>query len=35
MVLAVNSQQEDFDRDGRFRSYTADATLKFNYTFRF
>jgi hypothetical protein len=35
MVLAVNSQQQDFDRDGRFRSYTADATLKLSYTFRF
>ena len=35
MVLAVNSQQEDFDRDGRFRSYTADATLKLSYTFRY
>ena len=34
-VLAVNSQQEDFDRDGRFRSYTADATLKLSYTFRY
>ena len=34
-VLAVNTQQEDFDRDGRFRSYTSDATLKLSYTFRF
>ena len=34
-VLAVNSQQEDFDRDGRFRSYTSDLTLKLSYTFRF
>ncbi len=34
-VLAVNSQQEDFDRDGKFRSYTSDVTLKLSYTFRF
>ena len=34
-VLAMNTQQEDFDRDGRFRSYTSDATLKLSYTFRF
>ena len=34
-VLAVNTQQEDFDRDGRFRSYTSDMTLKLSYTFRF
>ena len=27
-VLAVNSQQEDFDRDGNFRSYTSDLTLE-------
>ncbi len=34
-LLAVNSQMEDFDRDGRFRSYTSDLTLKASYTFRF
>ena len=34
-VLVVNTQQEDFDRDGRFRSYTADLTLKLSYTFRY
>ena len=34
-VLAVNTQREDFDRDGRFRSFTSDATLKLSYTFRF
>ena len=34
-VLAFNSQQEDFDRDGKFRSYTSDVTLKLSYTFRF
>jgi hypothetical protein len=34
-VLAMNTQQEDFDRDGRFRSFTSDATLKLSYTFRF
>ena len=33
-VLAVNTQQEDFDRDGRFRSYTSDVTLKLSHTFR-
>jgi hypothetical protein len=35
MVLAANTQQEDFDRDGRFRSLTSDFTLKASYTFRF
>src|SRR5688572_12827580 len=34
-VLALNTQQEDFDRDGRFRSYTSDVTLKLSHTFRF
>ena len=34
-LLAVNTQQEDFDRDGRFRSFRSDATLKLSYTFRF
>jgi hypothetical protein len=34
-VLAVNTLQEDFDRDGRFRSLTSDLTLKLSYTFRF
>ena len=34
-VLAVNTQQQDFDRDGRFRSYTSDVTLKLSYTFRY
>jgi hypothetical protein len=34
-VLAVNTQQEDFDRDGRFRSYTSDLTIKLSYTFRY
>lgn len=34
-VLAMNTQQEDFDRDGRFRAFTSDATLKLSYTFRF
>ncbi len=34
-VLVVNTQQEDFDRDGRFRSYTSDVTLKLSYTFRY
>jgi len=34
-VLAVNTQHEDFDRDGNFRSYTSDLTLKLSYTFRF
>ena len=33
-VLAFNTQQQDFDRDGRFRSYTSDVTLKLSYTFR-
>jgi hypothetical protein len=35
MVLAINSQLEDFDRDRNFQSYTSDLTLKLNYTFRF
>ena len=34
-VLALNTQREDFDRDGRFRAYTSDVTLKLSYTFRF
>jgi hypothetical protein len=34
-VLAVDTLREDFDRDGRFRSYASDATLKLSYTFRF
>ncbi len=34
-VLAINTQQQDFDRDGRFRSYTSDATVKLSYTFRY
>ncbi len=34
-MLAFNTQQEDFDRDGRFRSYTSDVTIKLSYTFRY
>lgn len=34
-VLAVNTQQEDFDRDGRFHAYTSDVTVKLSYTFRY
>ena len=34
-VLAFNTQHEDFDRDGRFRSYTSDVTIKLSYTFRY
>ncbi len=34
-VLAFNTQQQDFDRDGRFRSYTSDVTVKLSYTFRY
>jgi hypothetical protein len=34
-ILAINSQREDFDGDGRFRSLTSDLTLKASYTFRF
>ncbi len=34
-VLAVNTLREDFDRDGRFRSFSSDLTLKMSYTFRF
>lgn len=34
-VLAVNTLREDFDRDGRFRSFASDLTLKLSYTFRY
>ena len=34
-VLAVNTLREDFDRDGSFRSFSSDLTLKMSYTFRF
>jgi hypothetical protein len=34
-VLAVNTLREDFDRDGRFRAFASDLTLKASYTFRF
>ncbi len=34
-VLAVNTLRQDFDRDGRFRAYASDVTLKLSYTFRF
>jgi hypothetical protein len=34
-VLAVNTIREDFDRDGRFRSFASDLTLKLSYTFRY
>jgi len=34
-VFVVNTQQEDFDRDGSFRSHTSDVTLKLSYTFRY
>ena len=34
-VVAVNSLQEDFDRDGRFRTLASDLTVKMSYTFRF
>jgi hypothetical protein len=34
-VFAANTLRQDFDRDGRFRAYTSDVTLKLSYTFRF
>ncbi len=34
-VLAVNSQYEDFNEDGRFTSVASDVTAKLSYTFRF
>jgi hypothetical protein len=34
-VFVVNTQREDFDRDGRFHSFTSDLTLKLSYTFRY
>ena len=34
-LLAVNTLREDFDRDGSFRSFSSDLTLKMSYTFRF
>jgi Domain of unknown function (DUF5916)/Carbohydrate family 9 binding domain-like len=34
-VLAANTLRQDFDRDGRFRAYASDLTLKLSYTFRF
>lgn len=33
--IVLNHNLQDFDRDGRFASLTAEATVKFNYTFRF
>ncbi len=34
-VVAVNTLQQDFDRDGRFRTLASDLTVKMSYTFRF
>ena len=34
-VFAANTLRQDFDRDGRFRAYTSDVTLKLSHTFRF
>jgi len=34
-LVAVNTLQEDFDGDGRFRSLASDLTVKASYTFRF
>jgi hypothetical protein len=34
-VFAANTLRQDFDRDGRFRAYASDVTLKLSYTFRF
>jgi hypothetical protein len=34
-LVAVNTLQEDFDGDGRFRTLVSDLTVKASYTFRF
>ena len=33
--FVINHNLEDFDRDNRFRSQTADVVAKMSYTFRF
>ena len=33
--IVLNHNLQDFDRDNRFNSASADLALKFNYTFRF
>lgn len=33
--LVLNHNVQDFDRDDRFHSLSAEAAIKFNYTFRF
>jgi hypothetical protein len=33
--IVLNHNLQDFDRDGRFASLASEATIKFNYTFRF
>lgn len=35
LFFVLNHNLEDFDRDNRFESYTADAVAKLSYTFRF
>ena len=33
--IVLNHNLQDFDRNNRFNSASADLALKFNYTFRF
>ena len=33
--LVLNQNLQDFDRDNRFNSTSADLAMKFYYTFRF
>ena len=33
--IVLNHNVQDLDRDNRFDSISADAAVKFNYTFRF
>ena len=35
MFFVINHNFEDYDRDNRFESLDAEATIKFSYTFRF
>jgi hypothetical protein len=35
LFFVINHNLEDFDRDNRFRSQSADVVAKMSYTFRF